>query len=193
MFNTRNLFTLFGLSATMACGGVEGPLLEEEDLGELETTTAAVTNVNHCATGSTPNATSNFPGGGSDQYIRPRDRANPGGPCGNNPRHATYVEFTTTPGHVVHFVADADFIGVPPGFCSLNSLVFKVEKKTAGVWSFVHNVTTNAFVQGSYCRALGTYGIFSPDTTGTYRVRAVAPRWDGLVEEVRVWADDQQD
>lgn len=193
MINHRKLCFLTGLSMAVACGGVEGSADEEEGLGEIETGAAAVTNVNHCATGSAPNATSNFPNGSADQYIRPKNRANPGGPCGNNPRSATYVEFTATPGHVIHFIADAEFTGVPAGFCGLNSLIFKVEKKSGGVWSFVNNETTNAIVQGSYCRASEAYGLYPPNATGTYRVRAVAPRWDGLVEEVRIWADDQQD
>jgi hypothetical protein len=189
MIKSGLVLLLAGLSLA-ACGGEE-PGFDEE--GELDTAVEAVTNVDHCATGTTPNATSNFPGGGADAYTRPADRANPGGPCGSNPRSATYVEFDATPGHVIHFMSSATFTGIPLGLCPANTLVFKVEKFVNGAFELIHNVTVNGVVQGSYCRASATYGLYPPDATGNYRIRTVAPRFDGLVETVRVWGDDQSD
>jgi hypothetical protein len=189
MINSRQVLLLAGLSL-VGCGG-EQPDFDEE--AELDTDAQAVVNVNHCATGTTPNATSSFPGGGADAYTRPMSSANPGGPCGSNPRSATYVEFTAAPGHVIHFVSSTTFAGTPPGFCGLNSVVFKVEKWVNGAFVLFHNETVNGYLQGTNCNASATLGVYPPDATGRYRVRTVAPRWDGLVNEVRVWGDDQQD
>lgn len=193
MIKSRLLLLFAGLS--LAGCGAENPGSDEEAELDLDTNVQAMTNIDDCATGTTPNATSTFPGTGYDFFTRPRAAANPGGPCGSNPRSATYVEFTAPAGHVIHFEAHATFVGTPLGFCGANSLVFKVEKFANGAFQLIHNETIPGTVppSGTKCSSQGYKGVYSPDTTGRYRVRAVAPRWDGLVEEVKVLGDDQQD
>lgn len=191
--NDCRLVVLLAAISLAGCGGEEPYFEEEGEEGELDTNVQAVTSIDNCATGAAPNALFDFPLDGADQYIRPRNRSNPGGPCGSNPRRATYVELTTTPGHVVHISANARFVGTPNGFCGANSLVFKVEKWSGGEFVQFHEETVTGYWQGSNCNAAAYLGVYPPDATGRYRVRAVAPRFDGLVEEVRIWADDQQD
>lgn len=104
------------------------------------------------------------------------------------------MEFTAPAGHVVQFEADTTFVGTPNGFCGANSLVFKVEKFANGAFQLIHNVTVPGSWSGSgKCSSFATLGVSSADLTGRYRVRAVAPRWDGLVEEVKVMGNDAQD
>ena len=195
MMKSRIALLLAGL-ALAACGGAEPGFDEEQGLdeeGELDTVEQAMVNIDPCATGVAMNATSTIPKNG-DSYTRSASQANPGGPCGANPRHATYVELTSPPSHIVNVSVRATYPTPPYGFCPLNNIVFKVDHFIGGNWAPLHDVTIPAgYTANGDCYAFGGYGIQSVDATGRYRIRTVAPRWDGPVNTVTIWADDIAD
>jgi hypothetical protein len=173
------------------CGvGMEGelPVDETGEGPELASTQQAVTSVNNCATGETPNAIGWL--GSSDGYTRARGYANPG-ICAS-PRATTIVDFNGVANTRYRFNAQANFGGgaaTDMWKCFQSRVAMRTLKKVGSSWVQVDYQEVIPSWNGSGCFG-GPAKILTSaqySSVGDYRVRAQAIRWDGTYETVSIY------
>lgn len=174
-----------GLLAFTACGVGADENFDELEALDFDTTVEAISNVNHCAQGANPNATSLLPTV-ADVYTRVSSRCLPQGQ-----REMSIVTYNGPNNAFARFVANATFVGITNETnCELlgNLLTFIVQRNVNGSWLEIDNTTTAASWSNGACKVNDSFQTsllnFSP--SGDYRFQAKARRFDGQIQEIQM-------
>lgn len=184
MFLPRFALPTLGLMALTACGVGVDENLEAPEALDVDTEVLAISNVNHCAQGATPNATSLLPNV-ADVYTRANTACNPA------QREMSIVTYNGPNGAFGRFVANATFAGITNETnCELlgNLLTFIIQRNVNGSWLEIDNTTTAAAWSGGACTVNDSFQVnllnYSP--AGDYRFQAKARRFDGQIQPIQM-------
>lgn len=173
-----------GLLAFTACGVGADENFDELEALDFDTTVEAISNVNHCAQGANPNATSILPTV-ADVYMRDNVFCSPA------QREMSIVTYNGPNNAFARFVANATFVGITNETnCELlpNLLTFIVQRNVNGSFLEIDNTTTAASWSNGACKVNDSFQTsllnFSP--SGDYRFQAKARRFDGQIQEIQM-------